>query len=307
MSASLDLTESATFAALLLFLADILPAGDAVFVASIDGDTMTVSTVKTGTLTIGDQVLGDEVAFGTLILADNGDGTWKVAPEQTVEAATLATGVEIIRGQVSRVPEPIVADYVVMTAGRRGRIETNVDEYEDTVFTASIADKVMTVTEVQLGAIKVGATVFGVDVLGATKIVSFGDGTDGGPGTYNLNKAQTIGEATLSAGQKVITQSTEFPVQLDVHGSHSADYSQIITTMLRDSYAAAFFADLDCGVAPLHADDAKQIPFPNAEQQWEDRWVIEAFLQVNPEVRVPQQFAGEAVITTLPIAATYPN
>lgn len=43
----------------------------------------------------------------------------------------LPTGVEVVRGQVNRVPSPASPDYVVLTPLLKERLATNVDEYQD--------------------------------------------------------------------------------------------------------------------------------------------------------------------------------
>lgn len=46
-------------------------------------------------------------------------------------ASMLPSGIEIIRGQTNRVPEPRGLDFLVMTLLSRDRLATNVDEYTD--------------------------------------------------------------------------------------------------------------------------------------------------------------------------------
>lgn len=45
--------------------------------------------------------------------------------------SVLPAGVEVIRAQVNRVPEPASPDFVTMTSGRRERLATNVTTYTD--------------------------------------------------------------------------------------------------------------------------------------------------------------------------------
>ena len=70
-----------------------------------------------------------------------------------------------------------------------------------------------------------------------------------------------------------------------------------------------FFAALSPplnGVVPLYADDPRQMPFINAESQYEWRWVLEAKLQVNQAVQIPQQFADSAVVDAISVEAEFP-
>lgn len=207
----------------------------------------------------------------------------------------LPAGIEVVRGQDNRVPEPTGPDFVVMTPTLRGRLSTNVDEYDDAAFTGLIDGTILTVSDVQIGQIVVGRTLFGVDVTPGTTITALGTGT-GGVGTYTITPTQTVSEQTMAAGMKSLQQSTEVTIQLDVHGPASAENAAVITTLFRDDYAAQAMADT--GVAPLYAADAHQLPFSNGEQQVEQRWVVDLVLQVKPTLNVPQQFAEALEITT---------
>lgn len=220
----------------------------------------------------------------------------------------LPAGTEVVRAQINRVPEVRSANFVLMTPTTRRRLSTNEDSYEDVAFLASVAATTMTVTTVQLGAIAVGQEVMGEDVLPGTLVVAQLSGpTPGGVGTYQVSIAQALTERQMASGEKLLQQATEFGVQLDVHGPASAANAQIISTTVRDEWATRRFYDLSGGaVSPLHADDPREIPFQNGEQQWEFRWVVEAMLQVSPVVRVTQDFAAELTPTLIDVEAEFP-
>jgi hypothetical protein len=219
----------------------------------------------------------------------------------------LPSGVEVIGGQDNRVSEPAAIDFVMMTPSRRGRIATNIDTYDDAAFTASIAGTTMTVSAVALGTIQVGRNLFGAGITAGTVIASQISGPPGGAGTYGILPGQTVASETMAAGAMQAMQETMVVMQIDVHGPNSADNAQVISTLMRDDYAVQFFKALSSTVAPLYADDPKQIPFVNDQQQYEDRWVIEAMLQANQTVPVPQQFADViGPVVLVPVEATYP-
>ena len=80
-------------------------------------------------------------------------------------------------------------------------------------------------------------------------------------------------------------------------------------TALRDEFGVAFFAALAPplnGVVPLYADDPRQTPFINSEQQYEWRWVIEVCLQVDQTVTVPQTYSDSATVDVVDVSAAYP-
>lgn len=229
---------------------------------------------------------------------------------RTFLLAALPTGVEVISGLINRVPEPRQGTFVVMTPLRFTRLSTNVDTAEDVKFTGSIAGAVLDVTDVSFGEVKVGATVFGTGVAVGTVITALGTGT-GGIGTYAVTPEQTVPSSdVLASGAKEATQNAMLDVQLDFHSKDptiAGDMAQTISTLFRDEYATQSFAEQDPAVAtPLYADDPRQMPFVNDQQQYEWRWVVEACLQVNQTVTVPQQYADEIVVDLIDVDVAYP-
>jgi hypothetical protein len=220
----------------------------------------------------------------------------------------LPGGTEVISGEINRVPEPMPGNFVVMTPIRSKRLRTNIDDTNDVKFTGSISGTLMTVTQVQTGAIEVGATVFGVGIADNTIVAGLGTG-GGGIGTYNISPSQTVVSETLSSDAENLEQGSEWTVQLDFHSADlsAGDMAATASTLFRDDFAMQQFANQDpnYGVVPLLADDPKQMPFLNAENQYEWRWIVEALLQVNTTVSVPQQYADSAVVDVISVDATY--
>ncbi len=215
--------------------------------------------------------------------------------------------VDVIQGKDNKVPEPALPNYVVMTPTRRSRLSTNGDSFVDSLFTGSIAGTVMTIATVVRGAIKIGSVVFGVGVSAGTKVTAFLTGA-GGVGTYTVTPSQTVALKTLAAGSRDMLQPTNVNIQLDVHGPLAADNAQIIATALCDEYATQKFAEHPGGydVTPLYAEDPREMPFVNGEQQYESRFVIEVGLQANQVVSVPQQFASAVDVGLISVDAEYP-
>lgn len=220
---------------------------------------------------------------------------------------SLLPGIECIRGQVNRVPEPRVPDFVVTWPIIRGRVATNVDSYDDCRFTASIAGTVMSVSNVSFGIIEVGARVFGSGLSGTVLVTGTLSGT-GGTGTYSVSPAQALSSRVLATGVMNSAQSTELTIQMDVHGPASADNAQILSTMLRDDYANLAFQRAGFpNVTTLYASDPRQVPFINAESQYEDRWIVEAHLHVYAIVSdIPQEFMDQAVIDPIILSDALP-
>jgi len=290
-------SESDVFATLRSFLLAVLPAGGAQFNGSIDGNMLTVASMLDGSaaISLGDPVLGQDVTYGTYISAfgtgTGGLGTYVISIAQTIGGAddtrVLTTGVEVIQAQDNRVPEPVGSDYVTMTPLRRTRLSTNVDTPTDVTFTASIDGNAMTVTELKTGAIAQGGRIFGVGVAVGTLLQAFGSGT-GGTGTYFVSPSQEVASEAMAAGTKETTESVQLAVQVDVYGPNSGNFAQIISTLLRDEYGVSLFAELSSAIAPLYADEPRQLALSDGEQQYENRWLVDVELQVDETVTVPQ-------------------
>lgn len=102
------------------------------------------------------------------------------------------------------------------------------------------------------------------------------------------------------AGQRLSLQSTRTTVQLDVHGPAGADNAQILSTLLRGGFACDQFVMSGFDIVPLYTSEPRQAPFLNGEQQIEIRWTVDAVLQANIVIGVPQQFAGTLAATPVP-------
>lgn len=231
------------------------------------------------------------------------------AVEQALRAflvSILPAGVEAVLGQVNRVPEPIGADYVVFWPLRRTRLRTNLNGFADGLFTGSIAVTTLTVSAIAHGAVLIGNPLNGTGVASNTLVSSQLTGAPGGVGTYKVSVAQTLSSRPLATGAQTYEQGTELVYQVDAHGPKSADYAQRITTLFRDEYATQFFADAGGAAVPLYADEARQLAFLNAEQQSEDRWSVEVYLQANQVVTGYQQFADTLAVELKNVDATYP-
>ena len=322
---SISPTQSNILAALSMFLLNVLPgvgSVPAVFVGSISGTTLTVTALSgiapagiSGAILAGTPVLG--AAPGTTIVEQltgttGGIGTYQVSISQnTPNPVTMATGVSVVAGQPNRVAEPVNPFFVVMTPIRFRRFSTNVDEWKDCRFAAAIAGTTMTVSAVQIGALVPGRPISAPGIAAGTSIVEQLTGTPGEIGTYEVSVSQVLSSETMSAGAKTMIQSAEIVVQLDFHSSDltSSDFSQTVSTALRDEYGVDFFAALSAplnGVVPLYADDPAQRPFINAENAWEYRWVLDAKLQVDQIVTVPQKYADAVDVTLADVSVLYP-
>ncbi len=96
-----------------------------------------------------------------------------------------------------------------------------------------------------------------------------------------------------SGGTKSIEQGTEIHVQFDYYGTQAANWAARVSTLFRDESAVVAMAP---EVSPLYIDDARQMPFNTAEEQYLQRYTSTAVLQYNPVTTIPQQFADAASV-----------
>jgi hypothetical protein len=157
-----------------------------------------------------------------------------------------------------------------------------------------------------VGNITAGAIVFGTNVAANTSITRQLTGVPGGVGTYLISSTQNVASEKMASGQATMMQETEMTVQLDFHGPLSPDNVQVFSTTFRDEYAVQFFAAENANVSPLYSDDPQQRPFVNDQSQYEFRWCVDCYLQINPIVTVPAQAFDAATVIPEEIDATFP-
>lgn len=98
-------------------------------------------------------------------------------------------------------------------------------------------------------------------------------------------------------------QGVQITMQLDVYGPDSFDWASIVTTLWRDDYGCQA---LSPNCQPLYSDDPRQVQLVDGEQQYEQRWLISAYLQYNPIVSTAQDFAAELTATLIDVDVEYP-
>ena len=225
----------------------------------------------------------------------------------TFLTGVVAPGTAVVRAQVNRVAEPSGSDFIVMTPIAQERLETNETTYSDNVLIGSISGTELTVASLTPGS-SVSPGVLLTDAVWPTMNVAIGTivgsqltGPPGGTGTYAVSPSQTVASETMYAGVRADMVATKMTVQLDVHGPASADNVRVVDALFRSEYGVDAFAASGFDVRPLYAETARQIPFVNAEQQYEDRWTMDVHMQVNPVVGTPQLFADEVVVRTIEV------
>jgi hypothetical protein len=148
----------------------------AIFTGSISTTTLTVDSVLSGTIAVGQAIFGQGIAQNTVITAlgtgTGGAGTYTVSNSQTVATT-----------QINSVAAPAVV-------------------------TGSITGTTLTVSAVTSGTLQIGQTLEGANVTDGTIITAFGTGS-GGTGTYTVSPSQTAGSATIYALNWTVLPATD--------------------------------------------------------------------------------------------------
>lgn len=216
---------------------------------------------------------------------------------------------QVVAGQQNRAAEPQQGDFVVITPMAFARMETNLDQSADVKFAGSITGNVLTVSDLFFGEVVPGATLFGTGVVVGTR-VGAALGTAGGQ--FQVSVSQVAAPQTMASGATSVTQGAQVTVQLDFHSQNTTDagdMAQTVSTLLRDSFGCDFFAALPPplnGVTPLYADDPRQAPYWNENQQVEWRFVLQAEFFINQTTVVPQQFADAVDVDVVSVLAEFP-
>jgi hypothetical protein len=148
----------------------------AVFTGSTSGTTLTVTSVKSGTIAVGQNLFAVGALQETVITAlgtgSGGTGTYTIGRSQTIASSQMYTS------------------------------------SPGAVVTAAISGTTLTVASVTSGTLYVGQTIQGAGITTQTIITALGTGT-GGAGTYTINNSQTVASITMYALNWTVLPSTD--------------------------------------------------------------------------------------------------
>jgi hypothetical protein len=138
----------------------------ATFTGSISTTTLTVTSMLSGTIAVGQALFGNNITQNTVITAlgtgTGGVGTYTVSNSQTTASTSINT-----------------------TAA-------------PAIVTGAISGTTLTVSAVTSGTLQIGQTIEGTGVTSGTIITAFGTGS-GGVGTYTVSASQTVTSTTIYA------------------------------------------------------------------------------------------------------------
>jgi hypothetical protein len=101
-----------------------------------------------------------------------------------------------------------------------------------------------------------------------------------------------------------IEQGIEVGFQIDVYSKHAGSWAALISTTFQDTYGVNALAP-NC--VPLYCNTGRMIPLTDSEEEYEQRWSLDARLQWNPVVTAPQQYADQLELTLKDVNVEFPT
>ncbi|WP_244577354.1 phage neck terminator protein [Escherichia coli] len=87
-------------------------------------------------------------------------------------------------------------------------------------------------------------------------------------------------------------------IQVDFYGDNAGDRAVAVETLFASDYAWSKIKSLDARLSPLYSSPAIQAPMINAEDQWEERYLLTLSLQAHITVSLSQDYFDKAEILT---------
>ncbi|AOA59926.1 phage neck terminator protein [Acinetobacter larvae] len=95
-------------------------------------------------------------------------------------------------------------------------------------------------------------------------------------------------------GTAYVQNSVEVMLQLDFYGDWAASRARQIANFWRSEYTTSALNTCQ----PLYSKQPVRLPFVNEQNQNEQRWLLEVYLQYNPEFKQDQAFLDLPIIST---------
>jgi len=99
---------------------------------------------------------------------------------------------------------------------------------------------------------------------------------------------------------RLVIEMREVTVQVSAFGAGAGDALKQVCGLWRDFYTTDWFRANRPILSPLTAAEPRQLGFSNSENQYEDAWSVDLKIQVNYQRTIPQQFADQIKVTTIP-------
>lgn len=106
------------------------------------------------------------------------------------------------------------------------------------------------------------------------------------------------------ANQVVIERHVTYSYQVDCYGATGPDWASILSVAWKSLWGVD--AMVSGALTPLYADAPQQLNIVNSEGQYEQRFMIRLFGQVNQTVGLPQDFFDQLQLNSITVADQLP-
>lgn len=121
----------------------------------------------------------------------------------------------------------------------------------------------------------------------------------------NRLRTNEHGPVNVATTELNIEEGVELTIQIDCYSAPvsagqttAEDWATMLSSTLRDEYGCSILAPT---VQPLYADEARMVPLVDGEEQYEERWSLDAHFQYNPNTTIPQQSAAALKLRLLDV------
>lgn len=97
-----------------------------------------------------------------------------------------------------------------------------------------------------------------------------------------------------TATQEAIIQPVQVQIQIDFFGPDAQSRQAMFTTLWRDDFACRWFSEQGFPVAPLYTEDRQFSSYVNESEMYEQRWLCDAFLQIDQTIVIDCDTANQA-------------
>lgn len=102
-----------------------------------------------------------------------------------------------------------------------------------------------------------------------------------------------------------VARHTTYSYQVDCYGQLGADVADIIALAWRSLWGCDHLEG--AAIMPLYADEPVQLNIANSEQQYEQRFMLKLYAQVNQSVALPQDFFNAVEVHVEPPVDMWPD
>lgn len=124
--------------------------------------------------------------------------------------------------------------------------------------------------------------------------------------TPMAQQGMSAGVVRYTDGLRTDSRTQLLPFQLDFYGPDSQNWANVVAILARTEKACEIFASYGAGILPVNAEDPKQLPFVNGEEQYEQRWMVTLVTAIEQSITTTQESATSLEIGLVEVDSSFP-